>query len=75
MGRPKLYDDAQRVHVCSREPAHKLQEASERRAIVNLVIDSGGTMTVGEIDAHFGYNTQSKVAALVRNGWLALEDA
>lgn len=73
MGRPKKFNDAQRVYVESRAPRHRLQEASERRAIVNLVIDNGGAMTMGEIDDHFGYDTQSKVAGLVNAGWLAFD--
>lgn len=48
----------------------KLQRFSDRRAIINFVIDSGGETTLAEIEEQFGVPMRSQVTALVRLGWL-----
>lgn len=48
----------------------RLQTGSTRRAVVNRIIDSGGTSSVNELDRHFGFSTRPFVAALIRVGWV-----
>lgn len=71
MGRPTVYhDDAK---VCVRpNGSTKLQRMSDRRAIVDLMIENGGCMTLKQIDDHFKFDIRDKVIALIRVGWLSL---
>jgi hypothetical protein len=72
MGRTATYTDATKISVSGHTARSRLQASSERRAIIDKVIDLGGTATVGELEAHFGYDLRGKVAALVRIGWLVV---
>lgn len=75
MGRPPTYTDKTIVCIAGGEhPRPKLQARSERRAIVNLLMDRRGRMTLKQIDDHFGYGVRQKVRALVNNGWLEVVD-
>lgn len=74
MARPLKYTDATRVHITGRKPESRLQPASDRRAIVNVIIDNQGSMTLKEIDDHFGFDIREKVAALIRAGWLEVSE-
>jgi len=68
-GRPEQYGD--NAQICVRTTGRsKLQKHSDRRAIVEAIIDAGGVMTLGQLDAHFEYSVRLKVLALVRSGWL-----
>lgn len=70
MARPVFYTDATRFCVHP-DGSSKLQAGSDRRKIVDLMLENGGCMTLGEIDAHFGFSVRAKVLALTRIGWLA----
>lgn len=71
MGRPTVYHDG--AKLCVRPTGQsKLQRNSDRRAIVEAMLENGGCMTLGEIDNHFGYDMRPKVIALLRAGWLSM---
>lgn len=72
MGRPVMYTDQARVFL-SATGASKLQPGSDRRAIVNALVDKGGSLTLGELDALFGFVVREKVFALQRAGWVRIE--
>lgn len=73
MARPKEYDDE--TVVCLRATGeYKLQQKTERRAIINLIVDNGGCMRIKDIDEAFGYSTRFKVMALCRGGWLEVRE-
>lgn len=74
MARPAIYTDEKVVAIQTTGAATKLQNASERRAIVNVIIDHGGAMTLKEVDDHFGYDIRNQVISLIRTGWLALRE-
>ncbi len=40
-----------------------------------MVIDLGGTASIAQLERHFGYDLKAKVAALVRIGWLTIQEA
>lgn len=71
-GRPKIYENSTLVCVNSEKASIKLQPNSERRAIVNRIIDNGGTMTIGAVCEAFGFDVTNNVKALVRRGWLRI---
>ena len=73
MARPDVYVDEAVVAVTGHKARSRLQAGSDRRAIVNRIIDAGGSMTLLELDEHFGYDIRNKVVALVRNGWLEVK--
>ena len=68
-GRPVIYGP--KTYICLHSTGQsRLQKDTDRRAIVNLIVDKGGRMTMAEIDEHFGFSMQTKIAALRRSGWL-----
>ena len=69
-GRPPIYTDDTVVAVVAKNPRSKLQDNSERRAIINLLINNKGKLTLKEINAHFGFDMRASVTALVRARWL-----
>jgi hypothetical protein len=71
MARPEIYKDGTMVCVSTTGDS-RLQKGSDRRAIVDAIIDHGGCMSMKAIDSHFGLNMRSKVIALRRAGWLSL---
>lgn len=73
-GRPTSYPDSTRVGVNSSKARSRLQKGSERRAIVDRIIDSGGEMTIGQLCESFGYDLRGKVGALIRVGWLEVSE-
>lgn len=73
MARPSTYTDDCVVAVTGHKAKSRLQAGSERRAIINVIIDNGGTMTLLALDEHFGYDIRRKVVALVRSGWLEIK--
>lgn len=68
-GRPTQYTDKTRVQICATGKT-KLQHNSDRKAIVQLIVDNGGVMNLKAIDDHFGFDIRPKVIALIRAGWL-----
>jgi predicted neuraminidase len=71
-GRPVTYTDDSRVYI-SATGNSKLQSGSERRAIVNTLVENGGSMTLKELDQSFGFVIREKVFALQRIGWVRIE--
>jgi hypothetical protein len=69
IGRPAVYTDTTKVSLCATGKV-KLQQGSERRAIINLIVEHAGVMTLGEINDHFGYDIRTTVLALQQAGWL-----
>lgn len=74
MGRPLTYSDDTVVCLSGKTAKSRLHQGSDRRAIVNLLLESKGRMTLQQIDDHFGYDIRSKVIALIRNGWLEVKE-
>lgn len=74
LGRPQKYTDAARVFL-SATGKTKLQEGSDRRAIVNTLVANGGVMTLAALDKQFGFIIRDKVIALERAGWVRIEEA
>lgn len=68
-GRPPKYTDATRICIRTQGRA-RLQTNSARRAIIDVMVDHGGCMTFGELDAFFRFEIRAKVIALVTAGWL-----
>lgn len=72
-GRPTLYKPETVVRLAPSDPKSKLQTGSERRAIINFIVDHQGSVTMAQLDTHFGFETKSRVAALVYAGWLEVD--
>lgn len=70
-GRPPILADSAVVFVDGRAARSILQSGSDRRAVINRLIDLGGRATVGELNAAFGFDTRPRLLALMREGWLA----
>lgn len=74
MGRPLSNTDKAMVFVTTNTAKSKLREGSERRAIVNRIIDAGGKIQLGKLVALCGYNIRGTVQALQAAGWLTVEE-
>lgn len=70
MARTKTYDENMKVALQTAKARTKLQQGSERRAVVNAIVDAGGRATVAELNARFGYDLRGQISALIRFGWL-----
>jgi hypothetical protein len=70
MGRKALLTVDDAVAVSGATAASKLQADSERRAVVQFVIDEGGRATIDSINRRFGYDTRTVVGRLIHIGWL-----
>lgn len=72
LGRPPIYTGSSPVFL-SATGKTKLQTGSDRRAIINVLVDHGGSMTLEELDQHFGFSVRERVFALQRSGWVRIE--
>lgn len=72
VGRPQKLTDTAPIFVNSASVRAKLQAGSDRRAIVNKIIDAGGSITLGELNGQFGFDVRAVVRTLIRDGWLAV---
>lgn len=70
MARPQTLTDDAPLSVTSAAARTRLQAGSERRAIINRIIDVSGTTRLRDLNAHFGFDCRTKVLALIRAGWL-----
>lgn len=70
-GRPATYTPATQVRVAPRGGV-RLQSGSDRRVIVDFLIEQGGVATIETINDYFTLDMTDKVAALVRLGWLEI---
>jgi hypothetical protein len=75
MGRKFVIKPGQAVVLDAGNATAKLQKRSERRAIVDFVIEAGGKATIEEINEHFGYDCRHKVTTLAKVGWFRVEAA
>jgi len=69
MARPRIITDETVVRVNARG-TKKLQKASARRAVVNFLIEQGGSASVRKINKCFGMDMIPPVQALLRGNWL-----
>ena len=68
-GRPPIYLPSTRVRVSARG-RYKLQRASDRRRVIEVLIELGGVGTIAEINTAMGWDATMRVASLIRSGWL-----
>lgn len=73
MPRPNKYNAATIFRVNARS-GHRLHADSDRRRIIQTMIEAGGRMTLAELDDAFKQSMRIKAAALVRAGWLSAEE-
>lgn len=69
-GRPPVLADSDVVYIDGRAANTILQSASDRRALVNRIVDIGGRATVKELNDLFGYDTRQLLLALSKQGWI-----
>jgi hypothetical protein len=70
VGRPLTASDSAEVVLDATSARTRIQVASERRAVVNFLINAGGRATIGEINAHFDYDLRTVLFALEKTGWV-----
>ncbi len=73
MARPRLYDNDQFYCIRARRGAPKLQKLTDRRAVLELMLENRGRMTIDQINKHFNIDMRTVVLQLVRVGWLEAE--
>lgn len=69
MGRPKHYTESTKVRL-SPNGDTRLQKDSDRRAIVQEILDRGGVASIGELNEHYKFDTSEVVKRLVHSHWL-----
>ena len=69
MGRPQVYAGDMTVQLKPSENAPRLQRNSQRREIIDFLLERNGSCTLNEASMKFG---RQRVLALVRAQWLQL---
>jgi len=69
-GRPAVLPDAAVIYITGPNTKTILQSGSDRRALINRIVDLGGRVTVQELNESFGYDVRPLLLALQRQGWL-----
>lgn len=70
IGRPPILNDEDVVFVDSRGAKSILQAGSDRRAVINRMIDLGGRATVTELNDAFGFDIRPRLLSLMRQNWI-----
>lgn len=70
VGRPPVLADGDVVYITGPSAKTILQNGSERRALINRIVDLGGRVTVKELNDSFGYDVRPLLLTLQRNGWI-----
>ena len=72
IGRPPVITEKTVVAVTSGAAKTKLQDKSDRRSVVNRIIDEGGSQSLQKLNEHYGYDVRNIVLALLKLGWLSV---
>lgn len=75
MGRPQKYHNDTVLILSGRNATTRLQKCSDRRALIDAIIDAGGRMTLGRANEHFGMDMRRAAISLVYSGWLVASDS
>lgn len=71
-GRPQSYGDSDVLVIDTSAATTVLQKGSDRRAVLNAILDKGGRATISELNLLFDYETRPVVRQLARLGYLAI---
>ncbi len=69
-GRPPVLADNDVIFIDGLNASTILQSGSDRRAVINKLVELGGRATVKELNGAFGFDTRARLLALLREGWL-----
>lgn len=69
-GRPAKLADEDVIAINGLTAKTALQEASERRAVINLLVELGGRARVHELMEARGYDVRAVLRSLLSGGWL-----
>lgn len=70
MGRKAKFEDTDLLCVCGRTASTRLKLTSDRKAVIDKVIELGGRALLKEVNAAMGFDTREIINALVADGWL-----
>lgn len=73
VGRPYVLEERDVVFLAGKDAKSKLQTGSDRRAVVNRIVELGGKATIAELNESFGYDIRAIVLALIKIHWLGVE--
>jgi len=69
-GRPRQLFDGTIVVLCAHEATTKLQKASDRRAVIDTLVELGGKAMKTELDESFRFDTRKILLSLRASGWV-----
>lgn len=70
MGRKVKYEDGDLFCVTGAEAATRLKLTSDRRALIDKIINLGGRAMLEEINTVMGFDARDIINSLVKDGWL-----
>ena len=75
MGRKKVYTPKTRVYLRVGENGakSKLQAFSERRAVIDLLLEHKGVITLERLNEELGHDMRVAVESLVNANWVVIE--
>jgi hypothetical protein len=74
MGRKQHLEDSAVIFINTEKVKSKLQLESHRRALIQLLVDSGGRMRVAAINEHFNFECRSVIRSLLLSGWVGVKE-
>lgn len=72
MPRQALLELSAVVAISSEDAKHRVQSASDRRAVLNAIIDAGGRCQISKINDDLKFDTRTLINGLLRRGWLKI---
>ena len=73
VGRPPDWTGDRRVCLAGGQAHAQVRRDSDRRAVLDAIIDSRGVTTYADLNDKVGYDTRRALLALRRAGWITLE--
>ncbi len=71
IGRPPLIRNDEPLEVRPTPEATRLQRKSNRRDVLNVMLEVGAPITIDTLNQHFGKCVRPTVMALVSAGWVS----
>lgn len=75
MGRKANIEEHDLLCVNGKTASTRLKLTSDRRAVVDKVVELGGRALLEEVNTAFGFDTRDIVNALVADGWLEIDNS
>lgn len=75
MGRKAHVTDTDLLCVSGKTASTRLKLSSDRRAVIDKIVELGGRALLEEVNTAFGFDTRDIINALMADGWLEVDNS